>query len=48
MQYQIVADSSSNVLSLPDVAYTSVPLKIRTQLKEYVDDAQLDVEQMVL
>ena len=48
MQYQLVADSSANVLSMPDVSYASVPMKIITREKEYVDDDHLDVEQMVL
>ena len=48
MQFQLVADSSANVLSMEDVSYASVPMKIRTREKEYVDDAHLDVEQMVL
>lgn len=47
MKYKIVSDSSSNLHLLSGVAYESVPLKIRTQTKEYVDDARLDVAQMV-
>ena len=46
MKFRIVADSSSNVLSLPGVNYTTVPMKVRTD-KEYVDDANLDVAAMV-
>lgn len=44
---KIVADSSSDVTSLENVAFASAPLKIITSKKEYVDDEVLDVEQMV-
>lgn len=47
MKYKIVADSSSNVYNLPNVAYTSVPLKILSSQDEYVDNAHLDVGNMV-
>jgi DegV family protein with EDD domain len=47
MNCKIIADSSSNVLSMEDVDYTSVPLKLITDEKEYVDDANLDVPAMV-
>lgn len=47
MKYKIISDSSSNLHALTGAAYESVPLKIRTQAKEYVDDARLDVVQMV-
>ncbi len=43
---KIVADSSSDVLTIETVPFASAPLKIITNEKEYVDDAQLDVEQM--
>ena len=46
MNYRIVADSSSNVLSLGDPHYFSVPMKVRAE-KEYIDNEQLDVAQMV-
>ena len=46
MNYRIVADSSSNVLSLDDPHYFSVPMKVRAE-KEYIDDRNLDVAQMV-
>lgn len=51
MNYLIVADSSAD-LALRDksnqgIAFASVPLKIITSVKEYVDDEDLDVEQMV-
>lgn len=46
MRFKIVADSSSNVLSLPQEDFVSVPLKIRAE-KEYVDSLDLDVRAMV-
>ena len=47
MNFKIVADSSSDLLTLSGVPYESVPLKIITKEKEYVDDASLNVEEMV-
>lgn len=47
MKFKLVADSSANVFSMPDVAYSSVPMKIITTQKEYVDTPELDVEKMV-
>ena len=47
MKYKIVADSSCNFFQLPDVDFTSVPLKILSGDREYVDDAHLDVGEMV-
>ena len=47
MKQIIVADSSSNLYSLKDAAYASVPLKIVTDAAEYIDNADLDVKQMV-
>ena len=44
---KIVADSSSDLLSLEGVQFASAPLKIITSEKEYVDNEQLDVENMV-
>ncbi len=44
---KIVTDSSSDMLELPGMAFQSAPLKIITANKEYVDDAILDVRQMV-
>ena len=42
MSFRIVSDSSSNVLSMGDSNYTTVPLKIIAE-KEYIDDAALDL-----
>lgn len=47
MKFKIVADSSSNLLSMEGVPYASVPLKIVTDEKEYVDDAALDTAAML-
>ncbi len=46
MEYKIVSDSSSNILSLGDSHFTSVPMKVRAD-KEYVDEAGLDVAGLV-
>lgn len=46
MRFRIVSDSSSNVLSIGDANYTTVPLKIITE-HEYVDDANLDLDAMM-
>lgn len=47
MKFKIVADSSANVLRFPGVDFSSVPLKINTEAAEYVDDENLNVEEMV-
>lgn len=44
---KIVTDSSSDVLSLDGVDFESAPLKIVTREKIYVDDATLNVEEMI-
>ena len=44
---RIVADSSSDVLALENMSFANAPLKIITSEKEYVDDAELNVETMV-
>ena len=46
MNYRIVADSSSNILSMDNPHYYSVPMKVRAD-REYIDDAQLDLAAMV-
>lgn len=43
---KIVADSSADTLTLEGIAFKSVPLKIITAQREYVDDADLDVAEM--
>lgn len=47
MNYKIISDSSSDLLALESIPYCSVPLKISTSEKEYVDDASLDVNGMI-
>lgn len=48
MRYIIITDSSSDMLTLDcSCAYASVPLKILTDKKEYVDDTSLDVSEMI-
>lgn len=47
MKRKIVADSSSNLYTLEGVDYTSAALVISTDEKEYRDDANLDIRQMV-
>lgn len=46
MNFRIVTDSSSNVLSIENADYVSVPLKVITT-REYVDTPELDVAAMV-
>lgn len=47
MIYKIISDSSSDMLTLSDVNYQTVPLKIITTEKEYIDDKNLDLEGML-
>lgn len=44
---KIVTDSSANVLEMDDIAFSSAPLKIIADNKEFVDDEEIDVEGMV-
>lgn len=46
MIFRIVSDSSSDLYNLSDVEYVSVPLKIITDEKEYIDTPELDVDGM--
>ena len=46
MNYKIVSDSSSNVLTIPGANFESVPMKVRTE-HEYIDNAQLNLQVMV-
>lgn len=46
-EFKIVADSSADMLSLSQVPFSSAPLKIVISGNEYVDDAELDVGNMV-
>lgn len=44
---KIVADSSANVLNLNNIPFASAPLKIITDVREFVDDENLDANDMV-
>lgn len=44
---KIVADSSANVQQLQKVPFAAAPLKIITAEREFVDNSNLDVEEMV-
>lgn len=44
---KIVADSSADLITLDNISFASVPMKIITADKEYVDTADLDVIRMV-
>ena len=44
---KLVVDSSADMLALEGMPFASVPLKIITAEREYVDDADLNVEEMV-
>ncbi|MDY4968715.1 MAG: DegV family protein [Lachnospiraceae bacterium] len=48
MNYRIVSDSGSNLRKLDsDIAFASVPLKISTDEREFVDDSALQVDEMI-
>lgn len=47
MNFKIISDSSSNLISWDREYYDSVPLKIISSEKEYIDNAGLDVAGMV-
>lgn len=47
MNFKIISDSSSNLLSWDKISYDTVPLKIISSEKEYIDNADLDVAGMV-
>jgi len=47
MKIKIISDSSSNMYAMDDVDFASVPLRIVTNEKEYVDNTDLDVTAMV-
>lgn len=44
---KIVADSSANLRRLNTVAFDAAPLKIITAEREFVDDRELDLEEMI-
>lgn len=47
MIMKIVSDSSCDLLSLDGVDFATVPLKIVTEKREYIDNEVLDVESMI-
>ena len=47
MTYKIITDSSSDVCSIDEVSFCSVPLTIRTAEKEFVDDDTLNTGEML-
>ena len=47
MNFKIVADSSCDIRTLTDIPFESAPLKINTDEREYVDNAELDVVGML-
>ncbi|MBQ8159295.1 MAG: DegV family EDD domain-containing protein [Clostridia bacterium] len=46
MAFRIVCDSSVNMHQMPEADFVSVPMKILSGMREFVDDASLDVEGM--
>lgn len=47
MNFRIVSDSSSDLININSVPFASVPLKIITDKKEYVDNADTNVDEMI-
>lgn len=46
MKMKIVADSSANLCTTPDNSIVSVPLTLRTDEREFVDNESLDIKEM--
>ena len=44
---KIVADSSANLMELDTVAFDAAPMKIITAQREFVDNRELDLEEMI-
>ena len=44
---KIVADSSANLMEVNSVAFDAAPLKIITAEREFVDNRELDLEEMI-
>ena len=44
MKMKIVADSSANLLSLPDIDFGVVPLHIIVGENDYIDDDKIDLQ----
>lgn len=47
MNYKIVCDSTANLVELEKIPFESVPLKIRTDEMEFVDDRNVNIEEML-
>jgi DegV family protein with EDD domain len=47
MNFKIIADSSCDLRTLADIPFESAPLKITTEEKDYVDNSELDVKEML-
>ena len=47
MRFKIVSDSSADLTAFSAVPFASVPLKITTSKAEFVDNAELDVSDMI-
>ena len=47
MSYKIVSDSSSDVYSIEEVPFCTVPLTIRTKEREYIDNDDLNTTEMI-
>lgn len=47
MKFKIIADSAADLNDFEGIPFASAPLKINTDEKEYIDDANLDVAEMV-
>lgn len=46
-KFKIVADSSADLIELKNIDFASAALKINTEQKDFVDDASLDVKEML-
>ena len=46
-KFKIVADSSADLIELKNIDFASAALKINTDQKDFVDDASLDVKEML-
>lgn len=47
MDYRIITDSAANMYSMEGMDFKSVPLKIITDEREYIDDGTLDTKEMM-
>ena len=47
MNYKIISDSSCDLFTIDNASYTTVPLKITTAQKEFIDNDSLDTSEML-